>query len=194
MTTGIYELTFAPGVKYIGKAIDIESRWDEHASSFLRNKAAAKMMAAFKQYGYPDGQIIAKCHKDHIDFMECYYIDRERPLLNTQVCDSISDEDFAIVQEMISLLGYSTIEHLTMIKDFNAKIDQLEDDLAESEAHVDRLQQEFDEKHATLTAVIEMKDKERRFRIAMQEKEREIKELEEQLQLKQQPWYKRLLG
>ena len=194
MTTGIYELTFAPGVKYIGKAIDIESRWDEHASSFLRNKAAAKMMAAFKQYGYPDGQIIARCHKDHIDFMECYYIDRERPVLNTQVCDAISDEDFAIVQEMISLLGYSTIDHLRMMKEFEERIVVLEDDLAEAQSHVDRLQQEFDEKHATLTAVMEMKDKERRFRAEMLERDRKIKELEDQLQLKQQPWYKRLLG
>jgi len=194
MTTGIYKLIFAPGVEYIGKAKDMENRMEEHVSSFLRNKAAAKMMSAFKQYGQPRAEVLAMCHEDHIDFMECYYIERERPILNTQICDSISDEDFEIVQEKLPMLGYSTIDHLKMIKEFNERIARLQDELADAETRADMLQQDFDEKHATLTAVIEMKNKERRFRIAIEDKEREIKELEQQLKLEQRPWYKRLLG
>jgi septal ring factor EnvC (AmiA/AmiB activator) len=95
---------------------------------------------------------------------------------------------------MLPMLGYSTIDHLKMIKEFNERIARLQDELADAETRADMLQQDFDEKHATLTAVIEMKNKERRFRIAIEDKEREIKELEQQLKLEQRPWYKRLLG
>lgn len=194
MTTGIYKLIFAPGVEYIGKAINIENRWEEHATSFLRNKAAAKMMAAFKEYGYPEGEIIATCHKDHIDFMECYYIDRERPKLNTQVCDSISDEDFKIVEEMLMMLGYSTVDHLAIMKQMGITIKNLEDELADTQQDVDRLQQEFDEKHAALEAVMEMKNLSRRYEDNLAEKNQIIATLQQQLAQKQIPWYKKLLG
>lgn len=194
MTTGIYKLIFAPGVEYIGKANDIEDRWDEHASSFLRNKASAKMMAAFKQYGYPDGKILITCHKDHIDFMECYYIDRERPILNTQMGFSISDEDFEIVQKMITMLAYSTVEHLRILDQMGTTIESLEDAVADAEYKAALLQHEFDEKRESLQAVIDLKDKERRFKNTLEDREVVIRGLQLQLLQAQKPWYKKLIG
>jgi len=193
-TSGIYRLTFAPGVEYIGKAIDIEKRWEEHANSFLRNKAATKMMAAFKQYGYPNGEILATVHKDHIDFMESYYIDREKPSLNTVRSESISDEDFELVQELISLLGYSTIDHLKTMKLLQQTKDELRDELESALEQVARLQIEYDEKRETNEALLSLKQQEIRHDREMLRKDEEIEAIRKELALKNRPWYTKLLG
>lgn len=82
MTSGVYKLTFASGKQYIGKSVDIETRWKQHADKFRKGTAAKLMQEEFNTYGFPDAEIVYRCHEDHLDIVEETMIWRHIPLLN----------------------------------------------------------------------------------------------------------------
>lgn len=78
MITGIYLLKFhylGHEYNYVGKSVDIMRRFNEHAESFIKRKAAKKLQALYDVAGDPEFYILQRCHADHIDVVEAYYID-----------------------------------------------------------------------------------------------------------------------
>ena len=62
MTSGIYKLTFSDGTTYIGKSVDIERRWKEHADKFAKRTAAKAMQYAYDTCGMPSTSVISVLH------------------------------------------------------------------------------------------------------------------------------------
>ena len=88
MTTGIYQLNFGDQAFYIGKSIDIETRWKQHTSKFLKRTAAQQMQYAYDQLGMPKFGVVMRCHKDYLDILEGYYINIQNSYpncLNTSI-------------------------------------------------------------------------------------------------------------
>lgn len=82
MTTGIYKLTFNSGRTYIGKSINIESRWRQHAEDMHNGKSSRALQQEYNRYGFPNSEIVFVCHEDHLDIYEETMIYRLRPELN----------------------------------------------------------------------------------------------------------------
>ena len=121
MTSGIYELTFAKDVTYIGKSINIDNRFKEHVSNLLRNKAAAKMQAAYKQHGLPTIKVLLACHPDHIDIMETGFISELQPQLNTVQLGDLVPLDFLL--NNADLLQVGTTEHVKFIVGLSTELE-----------------------------------------------------------------------
>ena len=88
MTTGIYQLNFGEQAYYIGKSVDIETRWKQHTNKFLKRTAAQQMQYAYDQLGMPRFGIVTRCHKDYLDILEGYYINIQNSYpncLNTSI-------------------------------------------------------------------------------------------------------------
>ncbi len=72
--SGIYLLEFGSLYRYVGQALDIDARAQQHLDSLYKGKAAAKLRGAYNICGEPTISIIARCHPDHLDALEAYYI------------------------------------------------------------------------------------------------------------------------
>ena len=70
MASGIYRLTFSSGKYYVGKSLDLETRWKQHFNKFATGKAARPMQLEYDRCGLPQTEVIFECHKDHIDILE----------------------------------------------------------------------------------------------------------------------------
>lgn len=139
MKSGIYCLTFKDGSIYVGKSIDIERRWKEHADAMSTDRAASKLQAAYNTYGLPVARVLLECHCDHIDLMETYFICKLQPTLNAVGGIAVSNEDLNILSQRIDLLQYSTADHMlriekqeTYINDYKKEIDRLTNDLKQA--------------------------------------------------------------
>lgn len=78
MISGIYLLKFiykGQEYQYVGKSVDIMRRFQEHVDSFIKGKAAKKLQTFYNLCGEPEFYIVQRCHPDHIDVLEAYYID-----------------------------------------------------------------------------------------------------------------------
>lgn len=118
MASGIYRLTFSSGKYYIGKSLDLETRWKQHFNKFATGKAARPMQLEYDRCGLPQTEVIFGCHKDHIDILEELLIEQFKgpDMLNTTypVCD-LTDEVAILINKSAELLRVSTFEHLKMI-------------------------------------------------------------------------------
>jgi hypothetical protein len=118
MASGIYRLTFSSGKYYIGKSLDLETRWKQHFNKFATGKAARPMQLEYDRCGLPETEVIFSCHKDHIDILEELLIEQFKgpDMLNTTypVCD-LTDEVAILINRSAELLRTSTFEHLKMI-------------------------------------------------------------------------------
>lgn len=112
MRSGIYLLTFKNGDKYVGRSVDIERRWAEHADSFRKGTAAKALQYAFNNHGYPKGSVLIECHNDHTDLMETYFICKLQPELNTVGGIAITNDDLDVLEHRHEMLKFSTVEHL----------------------------------------------------------------------------------
>lgn len=126
MPSGIYRLTFSNGDFYIGKSISISNRWKQHYDKFQKGKAATNMQKAYDKYGPPKGEILFKCHTDHIDIAEELFIHRLKPPLNgTYPKDPFQGMSIGEVHSISELLSMSTIDHIQLIKSNNANKSRL---------------------------------------------------------------------
>ena len=87
MASGIYRLTFLTGDTYIGKSVDLEQRWQQHAIKLEKGTAARQMLTAFFESGYtlPKAEVLLYCHPDLLDEYEGMYINLWEPELNTSI-------------------------------------------------------------------------------------------------------------
>lgn len=75
MTCGIYKLVFKNTDKvYVGKSVNIESRFKGHLRSFKRGSSSKKMKDAYALYGYPVLEILEECDESILDYREKFYI------------------------------------------------------------------------------------------------------------------------
>lgn len=121
MNSGVYKLTFNSGKFYIGKSVDIPTRWQQHGDSFGKCIAAKLMQAEFDNYGAPTGEVLVRCHPDHIDIVEACLIARLQPELNTSRPPD-PFEGIDNIWDIFEALDKSTIDHLRIIYDYSVQI------------------------------------------------------------------------
>lgn len=129
MASGIYRLTFSSGKFYIGKSLDLETRWKQHFNKFATGKAARPMQVEYDRCGLPKTEVIYHCHQDHIDIMEEWLIDQFKcgDMLNTTYPKLERTEEVAeVINNNRELLQFCTWDHLKLIAQSDTKIAQAE--------------------------------------------------------------------
>lgn len=131
MASGIYRLTFSSGKFYIGKSLELETRWKQHFNKFALGKAARPMQIEYDRCGLPTTEAIFYCHQDHIDIMEEWLIDQFKcgDMLNTTYPKIERTEKVAaLIDNSRELLHQSTWEHLEIIQNSEHKVKNAQDD------------------------------------------------------------------
>lgn len=194
MDSGIYQLEFEDGATYIGKSINIETRWNDHIKAFKSGKASAKMQERYDKYGLPDFSVIYPCHRDHIDILENYLIQYYKPELNTVVADAIDEEDFKILAENEELLSMSTVDHIVAIYDLMLDNKELQEVVEAQQLEICRLEGEESLKLAELEVGVVLANTQKR----LDDTEKELLEVYEELRKvyseHNKPWWKKLFG
>jgi hypothetical protein len=137
MASGIYMLTFSSGKYYVGKSLDLETRWRQHFNKFATGKAARPMQLEYDRCGLPQTQVIFDCHRDHIDILEELLIDQLKgpDMLNTTYPQVTRTDEVAIlINKSRDLLHLSTFEHLELLHRVEARVTKMraEKDAAET--------------------------------------------------------------
>jgi hypothetical protein len=205
MTSGVYELKFSNGARYIGKSINIETRWKQHMDKFQKGTAAKAMQSAYNNYGAPEGTIIMKCHSDHIDIMEAVYIARHCPELNSdRPVDPFLGIDIDWYVRNTNLLSCSTITHMESLvasgkreKTFVSYIKVLEGEVKELEGlNDDLLKVRSDEtiKRDTTGMIKQLLDNNTKRQSLLDSAVREIEGLKVQLAYHSKPWWTKIFN
>lgn len=129
MAAGIYRLTFSSGKFYIGKSLDLETRWKQHFNKFATNKAARPMQLEYDRCGLPTTEAIFNCHQDHIDIMEEWLIDQFKcgDMLNTTYPKLERTDDIVeLINNNRELLNLCTWDHLKIIDTAEQQINKAE--------------------------------------------------------------------
>lgn len=124
MASGIYRLTFSSGKYYIGKSLDLETRWKQHFNKFATGKAARPMQLEFDKCGLPKTEPVFLCHRDHIDILEEWIIDQEKgpDMLNTTYPEVKRTAEIAqLIENSRELLKQSTWDHLKLLQQDSSK-------------------------------------------------------------------------
>ena len=164
MTSGIYQLKFGPET-YIGKSVDIERRWEEHAKNLDTGKASQRMQAAYRRWGAGEPSILIECHPDHIDLLETIMIWHLKPTINSAGTVKVNSEDVVTLCENEDLLKYSTGTHLRTIRALEstqAKLARELRELKDSNVMVARLADYKDTVDLLSERLVEMQEKLRR--------------------------------
>jgi len=137
MASGIYRLTFSSDKYYVGKSLDLETRWRQHFNKFATGKAARPMQLEYERCGLPQTEVIFYCHRDHIDILEELLIDQLKgpDMLNTTYPEvNRTDEVAILINKSRDLLNLSTFEHLELLHQVEGKITEFREqkDLAEA--------------------------------------------------------------
>ena len=133
MKSGIYKLIFSSGKCYIGKSMDVPSRWKQHTDRFKKGDAAGKMQQEYNRCGVPEMEVIFECHSDHIDIMETYCIhahDRSM-LLNTSIPESLTQEEYNNLLLSPEVLKFSTSDHVATMFSLNKDVRELKAQIAD---------------------------------------------------------------
>lgn len=160
MASGIYQLEFATGERYIGKSVDIKARWKQHADKLQKGTAAKPMQDAYQRsdFDLPLGQVLLECHSDLLDEYEGMYINLYTPELNTNIPARRTDEDYDILERYTRTIDGSISSVPALINtvfDFNETIKQLTVDLDKTTMETRALQDGWDDKVAIEAAAIE---------------------------------------
>ena len=154
MTSGIYQLNFDNQAYYIGQSQNIEIRMKQHADKFLKNTAAAKMQDAYRQLGMPSAEILVRCHKDHLDAMENYFIHMRKALpncLNTSAPKLDPNINYAWMLDNPQILQFSAFEIMAQY------VEQNQDHTALQEEH-DDLKHNFNKEYMLHQAAVQLRD------------------------------------
>jgi hypothetical protein len=128
MPSGIYRLTFSSGKYYVGKSLDLETRWKQHFNKFALGKAARPMQLEYDRCGLPQTEVIFDCHRDHIDILEEWLINQLKgpDMLNSTYPEVTRTDEIAIlINNSRDLLQLSTFEHLQLLHRVESKITQM---------------------------------------------------------------------
>jgi len=145
MASGIYRLTFSSGKYYVGKSLDLETRWKQHFNKFATGKAARPMQLEYDRYGLPQTEVIFYCHRDHIDILEELLIDQLKgpDMLNTTYPQvTRTDETAILINKSHDLLHLSTFEHLELLHRVESKITEIREQKQESDTALEAMRAE----------------------------------------------------
>lgn len=189
MTSGIYELKFTSGKVYIGKSIDMEKRYSQHTQKLLDGTAAKSMQSEYYMCGedLPSQYVVLRCHSDHIDIIEAYYIhQRIMTLGRDNVLNSNIPELVPGIHNLIAadpkLLQLSTPQHVDEIQ----ALEEENENLAEELEH---LKNEGFISVGTLDRLRDVEDQLSEQKFLYQSACSEIRTLQKKLN---SPWWKRL--
>lgn len=138
MTSGVYQLTFGSGARYIGKSVDVMARMKQHGTAMKSGKAAGPVQTEFNKHGFPDAKLLYACHPDHIDLVEAMCISRLEPELNTtrpaDPFPGVTD-----ITDVLEQLSRSTLSHVHEIFDLSRKYLNSQREIEELEEEVSNL-------------------------------------------------------
>lgn len=159
MAAGIYRLTFSSGKFYIGKSLDLETRWKQHFNKFATGKAARPMQIEYDRCGLPQTEVIFNCHQDHIDIMEEWLIDqfKSEDMLNTTYPKlERTDEIAGLINSSRDLLEQCTWEHLALIKSAESRIEQANFYKQEAEESLEELRSQGYIMNSDYTEIVDL--------------------------------------
>ena len=198
MTSGVYELKFANGDRYIGKSINIETRWKQHFDKFQKGTAAKAMQHAYNTYGTPKGDILCTCHSDHIDILEACYIARHNPELNSdRPADPFPGEDMDWYINNTNLLSCSTLTHMQDLVNLNRGYKDRGEEIEELEQLNDELLRKRSSEEINSAAGARVKalsssiNSLNRELISARE---EVYKLKDYITYLEKPWWKKIFG
>ena len=93
MGSGIYVYTFKSGKCYIGQAIDIPKRWEQHSKKMKEGTHTKLIQAEYDTHGMPSFSVLVYCHPHYLDWLEAAMIHEHRPELNTTIPKLFINED-----------------------------------------------------------------------------------------------------
>lgn len=199
MTSGVYELKFSNGDRYIGKSIDIENRWKQHMDKFKKGTAARAMQHAFNTWGPPEGDVLCRCHSDHIDILEACYIARHRPELNSdRPSDPFQGVDEAVLNNLLqntNIFQGSTWDHITVISNLIEERNELAEEVAELEELNDSLLRKRSKEEINAESASKLRDTKNVINLLNMElinAKDEIIKLNKSLAYEKLPWWKKL--
>ncbi len=133
MKSGIYQLTFPDQYVYIGQAVDIQRRWEQHRKDFLSGQHTKKMQAIYNEYGWYEEKVLVHCHPDYLDALEANAIylfkQTDCTLLNTSIPkkDSPAVDTFckeALEIPAVELLQYNPHHLEAMISELEGELNK----------------------------------------------------------------------
>ena len=127
MDSGIYQITFPNGYFYLGKSETISQRWKTHQKNFTQGTHTKKMQAAYDEFGEPEYKVLLKVHAEHIGIFESVFINNAwgPAILNTtkpKLLDSETAKEYLDAYDNITLdsascMLYSTLQHVTILRE-----------------------------------------------------------------------------
>jgi hypothetical protein len=198
MESGIYQLTFPDGARYVGKSINIPRRWKEHRDKFIKGTAAKNMQDRYNRYGFPDGKVLFECHGDHIDLLESYFICLVQPELNATPGIRIYEHELPIFEENPELLQLATTTHITMINELRSNLDTLQNKYAELKVYLDEAMLETRAGERIEELEMELQDHEIESEALIDRLQTDLEEADARAvrweYIAKKPWWKKLLG
>jgi antirestriction protein len=188
MPSGIYRLTFSSGKYYIGKSLDLETRWKQHFNKFATGKAARPMQIEYDKCGLPQTEVIYYCHRDHIDILEELLIDQEKSpdMLNSTYPEVDRTDEIAIlINKSRELLQLSTFEHLEMLHNSEQRVQEHKTAATAAETALEQLRCEG---YIMDSDYVEIVDVAETYRTKTQQQQIEL------LRLKNLTWWDRLFN
>lgn len=141
MNSGIYQLTFGSGKRYIRRSSDVYTARSDHIKLLMSNSATSRLQREYELFGVlPSHEVLAFIHPNHLDITEAAFIKILRPELSPLELD-INEEDAQLLLSNLELLKLSTADHLRNITEIkhdlkNCKLREI--DLKKLEEHVER--------------------------------------------------------
>lgn len=188
MITGIYLLTFGETYRYVGQAVDVEARLKNHADSFASGKAASKLLNAFLTLGLPEATLLTRCHRDHLDALEAYFINEyhdENSLNTMRPTPTIS----VMYDDLLEYAQMSFQDICAEVDDARAEADHFKSVAEGLERDVDVLEQARtqEEMEADITGTIYRQQK------IVEDLGSDLKYYKDQCEkVYNMPWYKRI--
>lgn len=139
MDSGIYIYTFANGDNYVGQAISIQNRWNQHIDKMQKGKHTKRVQEAYNKYGEPTFQIVVRCHPHYLDALEAIYIYILKPTLNSMIPATYATRslDMDISSDILERSLYDNIDELQRLRQLE---EETEVQLVELEAEKRRLE------------------------------------------------------
>lgn len=139
MDSGIYQITFPNGYFYLGKSETISQRWKTHQKNFTQGTHTKKMQAAYAEFGEPEYKVLLSVHAEHVGIFESIFINNawgpailnttKPKLLDAEIADSYLEAYDSITLDNTSCMLYSTLQHVTTLREQHNTIKTLKAEL-----------------------------------------------------------------
>ena len=139
MNSGIYLYTFANGDNYVGQAVDLDKRWEQHIQKMKKGQHTKLIQDAYYKYGLPQFRVLLRCHPNYLDAIEAWSIKKIMPRLNATrpTCYDDTPMSFEITEEMLYPSLFRTLYEFEKLKQMEIEVEK---ELVELEKEKRRLE------------------------------------------------------